>query len=289
MSIENAFENAFDKAAELENQGKKDEAIQIYRDIIILAPDWPAPYYNLGLIHKYRGEWQESFDNNKKATELAPGDDGSWWNLGIAATALKNWAVAKQAWNHFDLNLPITNEEPRLDMEMTPIRLNPKDKAEVVWGRRIDPARATLENVPLPDSNFRYKDLVLNDGAPVGYRIANGKPFPVLNALQLIERSSFKTYSLTAFPKDPAEIEMLHELCQKEGIGFDDWSNIRFICKKCSEGVPHEHHEQPLNPDGITERIFGFAAITEESLVKVLDSWIKTTGCKCEEFCLELE
>ncbi|HEY4065167.1 MAG TPA: tetratricopeptide repeat protein [Puia sp.] len=283
------IETKFDNAVKLESQGKLEEAIQIYHDIILLAPDWLAPYFNLGLIQKHRGQWKESYDNNKKATELAPHDDGSWWNLGIAATALRRWEMAKQAWNHFGLHLPITDREPRLNMPMTPIRLNPEDKAEVVWGRRIDPARATLENVPLPDSNFRYKDLVLNDGAPVGYRISEGKSHPVLNVLQLIERSSFKTYSLTAFAKDRADIETLHQLCQKEGIGFDDWSNIKFICKQCSEGVPHEHHELPLNREGITERIFGFAAITEESLVRVLNAWLKATGCKCEELYLELE
>jgi len=94
--------------------------------------------------------------------------------LGIASTALEDWKTARQAWNHFGLELDINGIEPDLCMGRAPIRLNPDGNGEVVWGRRIDPARTIIENVPLPESNHRYNDWVLNDGAPIGQRISNG-------------------------------------------------------------------------------------------------------------------
>ena len=76
----------------------------------------------------------------------------------------------------------------------TPIRLNPETKPEVVWADRIDPARAVLRSIPLPESGFLYGDLVLNDGAPVGYRKSGNTEVPVLNCLARLEASPFNTW-----------------------------------------------------------------------------------------------
>ncbi len=55
-------------------------------------------HYNIGLIHKYRGQWRDSFKYNKRAFELDPEDDASRWNLAIAATALRDWKTARDVW-----------------------------------------------------------------------------------------------------------------------------------------------------------------------------------------------
>src|SRR5689334_6084943 len=57
-------------------------------------------------MQKYRGKWEESFDCNLRATELDPKDEASWWNLGIAATVLGRWVVARRAWQNCDVVIP---------------------------------------------------------------------------------------------------------------------------------------------------------------------------------------
>lgn len=83
------FDILLEKAQELTEEGKEKEAMEIYNQLINDVPDWSVPYFNLGLIFKYRNDWQKSFDLNLKSTQLNSEDEGSWWNLGIAATALK--------------------------------------------------------------------------------------------------------------------------------------------------------------------------------------------------------
>ena len=72
----------------LQDAGDTSGAEAAYRAALALAPQWSVPHYNLGLIAKYDGRWRESFDFNRRAAELAPDDQGAWWNTGIAATAL---------------------------------------------------------------------------------------------------------------------------------------------------------------------------------------------------------
>ena len=168
-------------------------AIELYHQIIDLAPNWHLPYYNLGLAYKYQGNWSKSYEYNLKATELDPNDNPSWWNLGIASTVLEKWIDARNAWNHFGLNLNITNEPVNLELNLTPIRLK---NGEVVWAKRICPARAYIKNIPYKKSNRRYDDLILNDGVPNGTRIVDGQEYPVFDELDLIQPSGFTTYSI---------------------------------------------------------------------------------------------
>src|SRR5262245_26459822 len=101
-----------------------------YRAAIAEAPDWPAPVYNLGLLCKYESRWQESFDYNRQAAELQPDDEASWWNLGIAATALSNWPEARRAWAACGIEVPSGDGPPEFDWGQTPVRLNPETDGE---------------------------------------------------------------------------------------------------------------------------------------------------------------
>ena len=85
----------FSKARRLNERGRKladkgwfAEAEEAYREAADAAPEWSVPWYNLGHLHKYRGNWDASLESNQRAVELSPSDGDSWWNLGIAATAL---------------------------------------------------------------------------------------------------------------------------------------------------------------------------------------------------------
>ncbi len=73
---------------ELSDAGRKQDAEGAYRAAVQAYPDWSVPWYNLGLLCKYQLRWTESLTCNQRAAQLDPADQASWWNLGIAATAL---------------------------------------------------------------------------------------------------------------------------------------------------------------------------------------------------------
>ncbi len=135
----------------LEERGESARAEENYRRAIRWDRRWSVPWYNLGLLYKGQGNWPESLRHNRRAVELDSSDEAAWWNLGIAATALGEWREARAAWRACGIEIPEGDGPPDLDFGLVPIRLDPAGCGEVVWCRRIDPARAVIRNVPLPE------------------------------------------------------------------------------------------------------------------------------------------
>jgi hypothetical protein len=154
----------------------------------------------------------------------------------------------------------------------TPIRLDPKGDAEVVWSQRLDPARAALENVPLPGSGFCWRDIVLNDGAPNGYRMLGEREVPVFDCLQLLSPSPYSTFIAMVEGGEQAE-DALAELAAQRGVGAEDWSSsIEWLCKACSEGRPHGRHDHAL-PRKPGPRRVALAAPHIEDAERLLAEW----------------
>ncbi len=268
----------------LEECGEVDAAIDKYLSAIDCDPLKSESYYNIGLIYKYRGKWKESFEFNEKANEIDPTDEAARWNLAIAATALRNWAVARRVWNDNGLDLDDGSGPIEMDFGMTPVRLNPDDDGEVVWATRIDPVRARIESVPLPESGYRYLDIVLHDGAAVGYREVGGMEYPVFNALELFEKSSFKTCVVRVSVNEQSDLERLEEMSAESRCEIEDWTaNIRALCRQCSEGKPHEHHDQELQEEWHSERRIGVAYQSMEDVSKLFDMWQNSSGGTLQE------
>lgn len=262
------------RAIELEESGNRSEAVLFYQKAINSDKLWSAPWYNLGLLYKRECNWSGSFECNLKAVALNPSDEDAWWNLGIAATAMGNWPEARRAW--LACGIPLDEEDGPVELNFgpTPVRLNHDGDREVVWCDRIDPARAVIRSVPMPESGHRYGDMLLHDGEPQGYRILDGREIPVFNELQLLHPSEFGTYLIHLAGLDEFEIDELIETLGDSGIPAEDWSsNLRVICRACSEGLPpgvdHTHQKDATEPHRI-----GAAAKSEASLNRILTSWL---------------
>jgi hypothetical protein len=253
-----------------------------------IYPTWSSPWYNLGLQAKYRCEWQASLRYNQKATQLDPEDEASWWNLGIAATALSDGQEARRAWRGCGIAVPEGSGEIQMAVGRCCVRLNPNSNGEVVWCRRLDPARTVIENVPLPESRHRFKDIVLNDGAQEGTRTSNDREYPVFNELEIWQPSGYSTFrSSVLLPDEDAERRLV-SLCHERDIGIDDWSAMRILCSTCSLGSPGPHDCAEHDLDDGARRV-GFAAIDRSHLLSVLDQWSSEDGARSfEEPALEL-
>jgi hypothetical protein len=264
-----------DQGLRLADEGDTSGAEAAYLGAVALDPEWSAPVYNLGLLYKYKGDWHRSLEYNRKATELNPDDEASWWNLGIAATALGEWSEARRAWSACGMNPPPGDGAPDFGWGMTPVRLEPNGDGEVVWARRIDPARALIGSVPLPTSPYRWRDIVLTDGAEEGQRIIEGRVYSVFNALQLLSPSAFQTFVVELGTDNEGAITALGELAMADEMGAEYWGkSTQILCKACSLGLPdgHSHHDgAPANPH------FGLAARDEGQVRTLLDRWLETT------------
>ena len=256
-------------------------ALALYRRVLELDPDRRAAHYDIGLIHKYRGEWADSLRSNRRAVDLDPGEESANWNLAIAATALRDWAEARAAWARLGIEIPGDAGPIEADFGITPVRLNPDDHAEVIWARRICPVRARLENIPLADSGFRWGDVVLHDGAPVGTRVANGRDYSVFNELELFEAAGNGTFEAEVRADDDATLQALEEALDAAGCGVENWTqSLRTLCRKCSEGVPHEHHgdDHAAEAPRPETHVFGISAGSAAAIEAVLRAWDAGAG-----------
>lgn len=233
---------------------------------------WSVPYYNRGLLEKYEGNWESSLWLNQRALELDADDEAAWWNLGIAATALADWAEARRAWKGCGIEVPEGAGEIRISLPRACLRLDPDDKGEVVWGQRLDPARIEIQNVPLPASQHRFRDIVLHDGAPNGTRVVNQEEFPVFDELMLWKASDYSTFQVNLQLPSEAALDGLMDICDQRELGIEDWSTVRMLCSKCSHGNPGPH-ECRNSDEEQGESAFGFAARSEGELASALRQW----------------
>jgi tetratricopeptide (TPR) repeat protein len=53
-------------------QHKYDEAMERYREVLQLRPDYAPAYYNLGVVHFAKREWGQAESDWARALELKP-------------------------------------------------------------------------------------------------------------------------------------------------------------------------------------------------------------------------
>lgn len=266
-----------------DDDGDPDGALQAYAQASAIHPYWASPWYNAGLIHKYRGDWAASLQANARAVQCEPGNQGAVWNLGIAATALGDWATARRAWRQFGIAVPDGDGPVDYFVGLTPIRVHGDEATEVVWADRIDPARAILRNVPTPACGHRYGDLVLHDGAPNGYRLRGEREVPVFDALELIAPSAYATCEVSVEGVGAQDIEALVECLKAVDAFAENWTDsMQVLCRACSEGRPHgegqHNHGADEAPGTLGPWRLGIAARDEAAVRRVLGEWRDTTA-----------
>jgi hypothetical protein len=256
-----------------------------------LTPDSYNVWFQAGLLSKALGEWTQSLERNARALELFTREDGeefggvnpAAWNLGIAATALGD---ARRAWATYGVRglghgfAPID-----VDFGFVPIRLNPDRPSlphqvlpsagttEVVWCRRRSPAHAVIANVPLPQSGHRFRDVILHDGEPKGFRRLGEQDVAVFDQLKRLEDSGVPTWEARVTGATPDDIQELSDLLERLGLGLDDWSGMRMMCSQCSHGTPDQgHHHAPEPPDVVRLGLAGH----EAGLNDAVEAWMGT-------------
>lgn len=265
----------FEYAKKYDSLGDDYNAIKLFKKLARLSPDWCVPYRYLGTIYKSRNEWKPSFHYIQKALEANPQDQESWWNLGIVATAMKRWQIARLAWNETGYEFNSTKETAiHVEMGSVPVRLNPKGYPEIIWANRIDPARAYIESIPHPNSGKRYRDLILIDGAEQGYRIINNRRMPVYDELSVLQTSRYRTYAVELGDVDPLDVDALDRLCLAADLGFDNWMKAtRSLVTHQSDKLPEYYNDLLSEEWNGSSYIVGIASQSEEELIELLSNW----------------
>lgn len=260
-------------------------AVHFRRACTLLPGSWEA-HFGLGVATKWLCDWDESIQASRRAAKLREDFAGSWWNIGIAATALGLWKEAREAWNKAGVKVEVSDAPLEMKLGRVPIRLKTTNN-EVVWCDRLDPARAKIINVPTAGSLHRCGDLLLTDGEPSGSRWNGDREVPVFNELQILQASNLGLFVVVVEHASNVEIDALVQLHSNE-LRIEDWSTIRMLCRQCSEGRPHDHHDEEHRVSSETQptRKIAFAAASEERVRVTLTAWstpdrVKISSIEC--------
>ena len=261
----------FDQGRRALDAGDTDRAVDLYERLTALVADNSHAWYNLGLAYKLRRDWPNAVRCNKRAAELDPSNREASWNLGVAATAEREWPTARWAWRTIGLDPGSGDGPPDMRLGPAPIRLS---SGEVVWGARLDPCRARIANVPLPESEHRWGDVVLHDVVPNGERQAWGKTWGVFDELVRLEPGEFATVEREVTAPAEEDAEALLSAFGERDLGAEDWTaSVRWICRTCSLGSPHRHTKRDaVTPLWLMTRRFAFAG-PEAETIGLLDAW----------------
>jgi len=259
------MEALYEAARAYEEQGDHYNAIKLYKRVVKDARHWHAPYIRLGHIYKERMEWKPALYYNKKAISLSVEHQDAWWNVGIAATALNKRRLAKSVWAKFNLNKSYFSGP-------VSIRLAYGQRFEVLWAKRLDPARARVKNIPHPRSGRRYHDTVLLDHRIQGHHSDGLRRLPIYNELGLYKASTFSTFSCLLHNAEKDDILSLQQLCHNAGLGFEVWANAaRAMNTKPSGRLPEFYtHSQAT---GQSELIVAMAAKRAPQAKHILHAW----------------
>lgn len=271
---EPATDDLHQRAYQAMDEGALDQASQLFGALLASEPDVPHYHYMRGLAHKYLLDWPTSLVHNLQAIALADEpSEAERWNAGIAATGIGDWSEARRQWQACGIRIPEGDGPIEADFGVAVVRLHPWSGGETVFVRRIDPVRARVLSVPLPESGHRFGDIVLHDGAATGKRRDGDRVVHVFNALGRLEPSDFQTFVVFVDAPAPEDIQSLLDACAP-GIGYiEDWTHsIAFHCLRCSYGAAHRHPTSP--EDGWqTERNLGIAAHSRHSVETLLRDW----------------
>nr|WP_035804481.1 tetratricopeptide repeat protein [Kitasatospora mediocidica] len=242
-----------------------------YEEVLRHYPDEEPSgiwWFDAALAYKFLRNWDKAFALGKEAAARAPRGEGdpAYWNLGIAATLLRDWSVARDAWSGFGITLPEGEGEIVGRFGMACVRLESAGEYEVVWAQRLCPTRARVVSVPVT-AGRRFGEVVLHDGAPTGERVVDGQGYSVFDEIMLFESSDLPTHTVTLTAPAPDDLEALVELFAERDFGAEPASSVNVLCKCCSEGS----HEQERSVNAGTQQVSLAAPVDEVG--GLLDTW----------------
>jgi cytochrome c-type biogenesis protein CcmH/NrfG len=93
----NALKGAFGQGVELSNEGKHDEAIAKFNEVIAQVPQCLECYQNIGTVYTRKKEYDQAEAAFKKALELKPDSADAYNGLATVYNAQKKFDLAAEA------------------------------------------------------------------------------------------------------------------------------------------------------------------------------------------------
>lgn len=237
---------------------KDDEAQAAFTRALELDESRGSWWYDLGLLHKWRGRFDEGLRANQAAVAHHGPTRATFWNLAICATARGEGAVAKKAWASLgipaetdpDTGMPFVDALPPVVVRVLsrPSEVDATSRLpagvgfELVWVAPLSPCHGVVQSPTFRDAPIDYGDLVLWDGAPVAeHRSTAGDPVPVFPLLEILKPGDERRWPFVALERSTGALQGLQDSLPGGARLFVQHERVEHHCAACEAGTPHEH------------------------------------------------
>jgi len=217
--------------------------------------DW---WFNFGLLHKARGDFENGLAAAQRARELLGDRRGVLWNLALCATALGRGEVAVEAMRKLGFDArALDNQMPHVD-DLPPVQVRVATRGsghgfggaeleqgvvfELLWVSPASPCHGVVQTPTFREASVDYGDLILWDGTPVGVAEHEGRPVPRFPVLSRLRAGTERRIRFIAVEKNAGEVEACARGLAEPARIFLQRARVEMLCPRCAAGDPQHQH-----------------------------------------------
>jgi tetratricopeptide (TPR) repeat protein len=255
-----------------------------------IAPDRGDFWHDLGLLHKWRGRWDNAYAAFLKARARLGETKPVLFNLAISATGLGEGDVAAGALKQ--LGMPV-ELHPESKMPFVPglppaqVRVLSRgsgyatasafpDEAaafEVLWVQPLSPCHGVVASPSFRDAPIDYGDLVLFDPAPVAQgRDADGNVVPCFPLLEILRRGDEHRLRFIAYVERAGAFDELVRGLPEGFTLFRQSERIESARPSLLTGKPLEKAAAPVSEKLVHGKIVARSGASLEALAAYVDA-----------------
>jgi len=202
-----------------------EDALAAYRLALAIDDSRGGWWFNLGLLHKWRGRFEEGLEANRKALSRLGETRAVLWNLAICTTALGKGALAADAWRKLGIEAQLSSAQmpyveglPTVEVRVASLgddvgRNDPLPAStvtfEVLSVQPLSPCHGVVQTPSVRRSSVDYGDVVLFDGAPVSVSERQGRPVPCFPLLWILRPGDERRFRFVGMQKTPGMVDEL--------------------------------------------------------------------------------
>lgn len=243
-------------ALRLAGPGEDARALEALTRATQLAPANGGFWFDLGVLHKWRGRFQPAYECFLRAQSRLGDTRAVLVNLAVSATAIGDGDVAGLCFKKlgFPVSLnpqsgaPVVEGLPALNVRVLSRGAGygfegaVPDRAaafELVQVLPISPCHGVVASATFRDAPIDFGDTVLFDAMPVA-RTSEGPVFPLLEVLR---RGDERRFRFVGLQHASGDVEALHAALPEGTVIVVHREQVEMICPHCASGDAWKKHE----------------------------------------------
>ncbi len=246
------------------------EAQEAFARALALDPANGHWWFDLALLHKWRGRFEEALAANLRARARIGETRAVQWNIAISATAVGQGDLAAGVWKQLGMPVALAPTGMPYIEGLPPVQvrvisrgagIGPRssfpDRAagfEVVWVTPLSPCHGVVASPTFRDAPIDYGDLVLWDGAPVGVtETDDGAKVPRFPLLEILRRGDERKLRFVALTEEPDRLDILERALPEDVLLFAQRERIESARPATGTGA---FLVKPRDPHPIDRHLF---------------------------------